>query len=390
MGRHTHVLRAGEEAYRRRDWQAAAGTARTVLAQSPGNPSRPASWARALARTGNDARAESIYRRLGVAHMQAEDLFLLGQGLMRRGQTRPGMDALRAAHDADPDHPETLDALLASGAERASLLEAAALAARLAQQTGWQTRGLLALGRIRHALLDPAAAARALAQALDRDPDLAGADADIQDVRRLLAHCLLESGQASEARSLIQQSQKTGPDPEASWLLSRALLVEGRTDESKIALEASRQSGNQDPLRPEPAPFVGAFRCEACHSREFQSQQNSNHARTIRAGSDLTALPWPDLPLIDDEDARVRHTVRRVGEKIEMSTTVEDRTFAAADRLRPRLESPGSLVRGQGTRRPDAGITHLAISIRSRLESDIGASPEAPRFGRLPGTSALR
>jgi tetratricopeptide (TPR) repeat protein len=322
-------LRAVEEAYRQAQWQAAAGMARTVLAESPGNPSALRLLARALARQANDAEAESIYRQLGVAQMQAEDLFLLGQRLIRRGETRPGLDALRAARDADPDHAETLDALLTAGAEHESLLEAAELAERLAQQTGWQTRGMLALARIDHALLEPAVAAELLAKAIDRDPDLASAKADGQEVRRLLARCLLESGQAPKARSLMEAALKRGPDPEARWLLSRSLLMEGKADESRAELEASRPYGSQDPLRSEPAQFVGAARCEACHSQEFQSQQNSNHARSISARSGLTALPWPEGALIDGDNPRVSHSVRRAKDTMEVTTSAEDRTFAA-------------------------------------------------------------
>jgi tetratricopeptide (TPR) repeat protein len=322
-------LRAVEEAYRQAQWQVAAGIARTVLSESPGNPSALRLLARALARQGNDAKAESIYRQLGVAHMYAEDLFLLGQCLIRRGETRPGMDALRAARDADPDHAETLDALLTAGAEHESLLEAAELAERLARQTPWQTRGMLASGRIKHALLEPAVAADLLAQAIDREPDLASAQAEVQDVRRLLARCLLESGQAPKARSLMEEALKTGPDPEAWWLLSRALLMEGRTDESRAALEASRQYGSQDPLRNEPSPFVGAARCEACHSQEFQSQQQSNHARTISTQSDLTTLPWPEGLLFDGDNPQVSHSVCRAKEAVEVTTSVDDRTFVA-------------------------------------------------------------
>ncbi len=184
--------------------------------------------------------------------MQAEDLFLLGRGLLRGGQRSPGLDALCAAHDADPDHAETLDALLASGTERSNLLEAERLAQRLAQQPGWRAQGLLALGRIKYALLDPAAAAAALAQALKSESSLRSSTAEVRDARRLLARCLLASAEAAQARSQIEELLKSGPDTDASWLLSRALLMEGKTEEASAALKASGQSGDQDPMRRSP------------------------------------------------------------------------------------------------------------------------------------------
>src|SRR5262249_22703804 len=146
---------------------------------------------------------------------------------------------------------------------------------------------------------------------------------------RLLARCLLESGQPSRTRFEIEQVLTKGPDPEASWILSRALLMEGRVEQARAALLASGRSGLEDPLRPEPAPFVGAASCAACHAQEFQSQQHSNHARTIVAKSDLATLPWPESPLVDGDNPRVSHAVRRIDGAVEIVTSVEDGAFAA-------------------------------------------------------------
>src|SRR5690349_914301 len=102
----------GELAYQNRDWSRAALVARAALKGRPSDTSALKLLARASARTGKDEIAEAIYRRLGAKAMEAEDLFLLGQGLIRRDQKGPGLASLKAAQDLDPDHAETLDALI--------------------------------------------------------------------------------------------------------------------------------------------------------------------------------------------------------------------------------------------------------------------------------------
>ena len=50
--------------------------------------------------------------------MEAEDYFLLGRGLLSRGQVGPALASLGAARDVQPDHAETLDALVAATGPR--------------------------------------------------------------------------------------------------------------------------------------------------------------------------------------------------------------------------------------------------------------------------------
>ena len=98
-----------------------------------------------------------------------------------------------------------------------------------------------------------------------------------------------------------------GPDPESSWLLSRALLMEGKLAGAKTALEAAGDFAHDDPLRHEPAPFVGAAQCAGCHPKEYKTQQQSHHAATIIAKTGLSALPWPETALVDRSNAGVEH-----------------------------------------------------------------------------------
>ncbi len=323
------TLAAAEEAYLRGDWSIATAKARSLLKSEPGNITALRLAARAAARQGDDVRSESLYRRVGTSNMQPEDFFLLGRGLIQRGRVGPGRAALGAALDINPDHAETLDALLTFATEGSSLLKAAAHAERLSRQPGWETRGTIALARIRHDLLQPAAAAELLIQALNRDPELAHAKADTREVRLLLARCLLETGQTERAHKELDKSLAAGTDARASWLLSRALLMEGKLAEARAALEESQRAETSDPLRAEPAPFVGAARCASCHPKEFKTQQISNHANTLRARSQLTDLPWPERPLIDLNNPRVTHEFQKAENAVEVQTRVGNEVFAA-------------------------------------------------------------
>lgn len=186
------ALEQASDSYRRGEWGQAADLARLVLKTRPSETSALRILARSSARTGNDAAAEAIYRRLGTGAMSAEDFFLLANGLLKRDPHGPGLAALGAAHDLDPDHPETLNAVLGLLIDGQALLQAAADAHRLRGRPGWEIRGTLVLAQVRQMLLEPAAAAELLLDVLNRDPSLAGGQMDPRDARMLLARCLLD------------------------------------------------------------------------------------------------------------------------------------------------------------------------------------------------------
>src|SRR5262245_1856965 len=150
----TDRVAAGEASYQQGDWPKAAEQARSILKSTPDDKQALRLLARASARLGKDETAESIYRRLGTGGMDPEDLFLLGQGLLRRGQTSPGLAALGAALDADPDHPESLFAMITYLIEQQSLTQAARDAEHLMYVPGWEIPGMVALAKVRHELLD--------------------------------------------------------------------------------------------------------------------------------------------------------------------------------------------------------------------------------------------
>jgi tetratricopeptide (TPR) repeat protein len=318
----------GESAYRSGNWSVAAEHARAELKKRPADQSALRLLARASARMRKDETAEALYRRLGTGAMEAEDLFLLGRGLMNRGMAGPGLASLGAAKDADPDHPETLDAIINYLSENGMYLQAARDAERLVRQPGWEVRGRIALARLRRELLEPEAAARLLIEASQLEPDLSRQSADPREIRRLLAACLLEAGRPGEARKPLEEALASGPDTESSWLLSRARLMEGNLAGARAALT---QAGtpHRDPLAVEPSPYVGAARCAPCHAAQYKAQQQSRHSRTFQSRAALYGLPWPETPLADRHNPAVAHRFRRADDRVEAEADVEGRTFAA-------------------------------------------------------------
>ena len=324
-------LNEGQAAYRREDWPAAEACARAALKINSSDPQALQLLARTSARQGRDDSTEAIYRRLGTKFMEAEDLFLLGRGLLVRGQVGPALASLGAARDLDPDHAETLDALSHYWAQAGSLADAVDAAERLSKQPGWEVRGDVRLGRLRSQLFDPAGAASVLAEALRRDPQLAHADLTPPAARTLLARAWLQSGRPAEARAVLADmtALTQGLDAEGWWLESRAFLQESKFADALAALQAAGGFGSSDPLLKEPAPFFGAKSCATCHRAQFQSQQNSRHSRTLLRTAQLRDIPWPDNVVNDPNNPRVKHQFHRADNKIEAVTEVGNDAFRA-------------------------------------------------------------
>ena len=333
LARHTFspdFVATAEASYDQGEWSKAAQMARSALKRQPADQTALVLLARASAHEGNDEAAEAIYRRLGTGAMGPEDLFLLGRGLLRRNMTSLGLAAVGAALDLDANHPESLHAIIPYLIDKQELMQAAEYAERLMHQAGWKVRGMLLLAQARHELFDPESAATLLASALETETEIISSGTDPRDVRRQLATCLLETAHPVEARVQLAKVLASGSDPQASWLLSRSLLMEGKTAEARIALESSlERTGEHDPLRAEPAPFVGAARCAACHPKEFKSQRQSQHAATLKQRSELKDLPWPERPVIDLNNPLVTHRAHQSANTLEIETRIEDQTFAA-------------------------------------------------------------
>jgi tetratricopeptide (TPR) repeat protein len=319
LGPRTPLDRASA-AYDRGDYREARALAVEILKQSPDDPGASRVMARASARLGNDETAQTLYGRIGEKAMQAEDFFVLGSTLERRGEAGAAITVLERGRKVGPDHAETLHSLARLYAGQGRLPEAIDAAGRLAKCPGWEARGSLILGVLDVEDADPEGAASAVEAALRVDPNLAGGITSPVEARKLLAAALLRTSHADRALEALGPVLAQGGDPEASWLASRALLRREDIAGAKGALALAGDFGKDDPTRPEPAPYVGAGACAGCHPSIFQAQRGGRHARTFFGPDDLKAIPLPDHPIADKALPGASHSLRREGDAVRLTT----------------------------------------------------------------------
>ncbi len=220
-------------------------------------------------------------------------------------------------------------------------LDAAARAAeRLRRQPGWESRGDMLLGIVRGDSLDLTGAAQAFRRVLDRDPKVAESHPEPVKLRKLFARTFLGVGRPAEARPHLQSILARGPDPEASWLLSRVYLQQGAIAEAQEALARAGSYRGDNPLEDEPSPYVGEARCQKCHPAIFQDSLASRHTQTYYRGAQLRGLPRPDRPLADP--SRPQGHARDQGSRRRALGGDARRRHRAplADRVRVRHERP--------------------------------------------------
>jgi Flp pilus assembly protein TadD len=322
-------LAQGSAAYASGDYQQAADRAKQRLKVSPQDSEALRLLARSTARLGRDAPANALFARLGEKALQAEDLFLLGVGLDRAGRKDAAEKVWLDGLALEPDHPELIERLIVQDTARNRLAHAATLADRLARRPGWEFWGELDQGMIRSELGDPAGAASALQRALDR-PEAARLDRPtLSHHRKLLARSLLRTARPAEAAAVLRQVLGDGPDPEASWLLSRAALQRDSIAEAVAALKAAGSYRAEHPLESEPSPFVGEGRCRACHADKVELVQASRHSTTLVRGKPLAELPYPASAVPDPDDGAVTHVFRHDGDRVRLETRVRDRVLHA-------------------------------------------------------------
>ncbi|MFI5457235.1 MAG: tetratricopeptide repeat protein [Isosphaerales bacterium] len=321
-----------QEAYEKGNWERAALLSRELLKTKGSDPEVLRVYARASARLERDGMAAAIYNnRLGSARMQPEDLFLKGLALVRALKPESALELWEKAVEDGPDHPELLDHLTRLSIRMQRLDEAAAAARRLARQAGWQARGSLLLGEIQGLLENPKGAALALREAFEHDPGARGAPFAAAHYQRLLARSLLQLGRPAEARgpleSVFASTGASRVDPEANWLLSRALLQEGKFADASAALARAGSYRSLHPLTAEPSPYVGAARCAECHPEINRNHLRSRHSQTFHHGPELLELPFPDHPLADPDDPKVTHAFSRDQGRIEVKTQAGDHVY---------------------------------------------------------------
>jgi tetratricopeptide (TPR) repeat protein len=326
-GQAPDLLARGAAAYSQRNWRQAAQLARRRLKAVPQDTEALRILARATARLGRDAPANALFERLGSAALQAEDLFLLGLGLDRAGRRAEAARLWENALRLEPNRAEIIDCVVNAQIAQNRLVEAAQLAEQLAAAPGWELRGELACGALRAELGEPARAATALERALAR-PEAERLDrATITRTRKLLARALLRNARPGEARTVLRSILADGPDPEASWLSSRAALLEGDRLEAAAALEASGSYRAAHPMDVEPSPYLGEARCAACHRAVFRAVAASRHASTLLRGNPLAGLPYPVRPVADPDLPSVTHEFHHDARPVALETKDGDQVL---------------------------------------------------------------
>jgi tetratricopeptide (TPR) repeat protein len=323
-------LALAEAAYRQRDWQRALDLARPLLKAKVDDPEVRRIYARAAARLQRDGAAAALYQNLSHSTVfEPEDYLLMGLLQVRSGKPEAALEVWEQGARQRPDHAELLEHLTKLSIRMERLDEAATAARALSRQRGREARGWLLLGDIENLLENPDGAAAAIREGLEHDPEAKGMPFAPDHYRRVLARNLLKIGRAAEARAPLEAVLAgTGPpggDPEASWLLSRACLQEGRIAEAARAVAQSGPYRTRDPLVPEPSPYVGTAGCAPCHSKESRAHERTRHARTFHHGPGLLELPLPGRPLADPERAKVTHTFSRDDGEIHVKTRAGNR-----------------------------------------------------------------
>jgi tetratricopeptide (TPR) repeat protein len=321
-------------AYDKGDWQQAADLSRSLLKIARDDPEVLRTYARASARLERDETAYAIYRnRLGMDRMLPEDLFLLGVMLVRAGKLDQALAVWAKGARGAPEHPDLLSHLARLLITVTSLDEADKVVRRLARLPGWEARGLLLLGEVQGLIDNPKGAVDALREGLMLDPDAKGDLFPAAHYNNLLARSLLQLGRSSDAIAPLEAALVTtnppgvGVEQEANWLLSRAYLQQKRVADASAALRRAGSYRQDNPLYPEPGPYVGAAHCAACHPKESRAHRQSRHARTFHRGAELLALPLPDRPLVGPAGPTDTLTLERVQDQIRATASAGDSVF---------------------------------------------------------------
>ncbi|WZO98537.1 tetratricopeptide repeat protein [Isosphaeraceae bacterium EP7] len=313
------------------DWEQVSQLAREVARANPKDSDALLLLARSSAHLGRHDQALAQFKRVGPAAMDAEDNRLLSASLLATGRdnARLAGQILEKSLTRTPDHAPSLADLARILAVQGDLPGAVMRAEALSNLPGHEPSGLLLVGLLRSRQGDHAGAAKALARAFELDPAATEPPLTLSAGRKLLATSLLKLGRGDQAAEAIEPLLAHGPDPDASWLLSRALIQRG---DAPGAIRALAQAGNpadRDPLAPEPAPYVGSDSCTSCHPAIARAQAASRHARTFATGAGLEGLAVPSSALPDPHASGVRHAWKSSPGALRVEAHAGDRAYRA-------------------------------------------------------------
>ncbi len=329
QSRHRDPIGSGLASYARGDWSTALVEARKQLVQAPEDREALRLLARASARLERDSEAELLYTRLGVRGAEAEDFFLLGSALIRRGKESPGLRMLERAQNASPHDEEVLEALGEAYHRLEYPIASVKLLRKLTSIEGMKVKNRWLLGLQLLELDQPLSAASCLNDVVIHDPTGNAVGESPARIRKQLARAWLRCGRPTEAREALQPLLEEAVDPEAAWLLSRVCL---QRDDLKGAVAALAQTGdfrNQDWTRLDPAPWIGNAECAGCHPKQYRDQQGSRHAHTLLWGPKIESLPLPGAVLQDPGNAQVEHHLRHESGSVRVVSTWDDHRLSA-------------------------------------------------------------
>ena len=316
------------EAYGAGNWAAAEREARRGVQLQ--DPDSSILLARALARQEKDQEAQAIFIERTVETLEAEDLFLLGHGLVRAGRTALGMSAIDAASKLDPKRKDILTGLSVLGGKGDPAGEQAGVIDQLTAIPDGHALAEFILDLLRIDHVSRVEAPPAFDPMLDRVRNMKRSDLtrirNPDAARKLIVRFLLEDGRPAEALDWLAKVRETS-DPEANWLASRVYLLLGETEKSTTALEKAGKYGSV--IAHEPSRYAGAKSCAECHGTIYRVQQSSRHGSTISYGSRLETLPMPRGEVVDPADPEVIHSLRREGSNVTASTRVDGQTYRA-------------------------------------------------------------
>jgi len=320
--RSSNLVAQSASAYAAGDWSEAASLARQRLKTAPDDVEAIRMLARSSARLGRDGPANALFARLGTDALRSEDLFLLGIGLARAGRGREAEQVWEKALALDPDHAGTLEQLVSLYTSQNRLIEAARIGERLSRRPGFELQGELSLALVRAELGDPAGSAQVLQRALQRPEAAHWPPSTSARYRKLLARTLLELEDPGAARSVLKEVLDTGPDLQASWLLSRSFLQQGSSSEAAAALKRAGSYRADHPLEWEPSPYAGEARCAPCHPAIFRAHHESRHSSTLLRGASLAEVAYPKGEVPDPDHPRVSHRFRKGAGRVEFQTAM--------------------------------------------------------------------
>jgi tetratricopeptide (TPR) repeat protein len=326
--RQVDPLARASAAYEKGEWSTAAQLARAALDPRHDDPTALKLLARSLARGGRDDLAVAIYtRRLAGTAMEPQDLFLLGLAHDHLGHAEAAAREWQKVVGAARPDPVALEELARVQLQRHRLEEAVRAAELLSRQPGHEARGWMLLGTIKAAIQDVAGAAESFERAIKHDPSALDHSRDPKQLRKLVARTFLRTGLPARARPLLETITGGGPDREAAWLLSRVFLQLGDGARARAAAADAGSYRADNPLEPEPSPYLGEVQCQRCHTAIFRDSLASRHTQSYYRGKDLDRLPIPDHPLPDPDDRSVIQTFRRREGGLTTQTRVGSQVF---------------------------------------------------------------